>query len=309
MSTVERTLRIEAGHHGRIDRFVQSMTELTRSGVRALFAAGCVSLNGKRIAEDFTRVKEGDLIAVRSDPHRRYVEPAKPWHDSGFKIVHEDKDVIVVNKAAFVLTVPTGERSSDSLMDRVAKYLAKGGKDRQRAFAVHRLDRGVSGLLVIAKSEEMMRQLRDQFAERKPRRLYVGIVAGLLDKPQGTFESYLATAVNLDRYSTDDEGQGQHAITHYRVQKLLTKADATLVNVELETGRRNQIRVHFAEDGHPILGDPRYGKGESSHPMWNARRIALHAAMLGFDHPSTGEPMHFEAVLPFEMAKFVRFGA
>jgi 23S rRNA pseudouridine1911/1915/1917 synthase len=113
----------------------------------------------------------------------------------------------------------------------------------------------------------------------------------------------LETGKNLNEYSTRDETQGKLAVTHFRVQKTL--ADTTVVEVQLETGRRNQIRVQFADCGHPVLGDPRYGRGLAQHERWPEKRIALHALSLGFVHPATGKPLLFESELPSAMRRFI----
>jgi 23S rRNA pseudouridine1911/1915/1917 synthase len=134
----------------------------------------------------------------------------------------------------------------------------------------------------------------------------MAITAGVLDQDEGTFESLLATDRDLNRFSTEDAEIGQRAVTHFRVMKRLT--DATLVRVWLETGRRNQIRVHFAEAGHPVLGDPRYEPRRAAHPRWRSKRLALHARQLGFDHPVTGKHLRFVSPLPVEMERFLRQG-
>ncbi len=131
----------------------------------------------------------------------------------------------------------------------------------------------------------------------------MAIIAGHLTKATGEFRSYLATDKALNRYSTDDREIGQLAVTHYQVVERL--ADTTRVAVWLETGRRNQIRVHFAEAGHPVLGDPRYQAAAARHRDWPYERIALHAQTLGFEHPITGEQMLFDSRLPAEMVRFI----
>src|SRR6185503_15777677 len=130
------------------------------------------------------------------------------------------------------------------------------------------------GLLVFGKTSAMASALKNQFAARKPRREYMAVVAGELSPREGRFETYLATAGNLDRYSTRDRRKGELAVTHYEVEAQAN--GATIVRVRLETGRRNQIRVHFAEAGHPVLGDPRYRTDLAVHPRWSYRRLALH---------------------------------
>ena len=295
----------------RIDRLVQELVGLTRSQVIGLFDHGCVSRNGAVETQPGERLALSDLVEVRYDSHQRYHPKPKPRRNLGFEIVFEDKHLIVVDKPAELLTVPTRREETNTLRDLVASYLRHVSKARG-AFPVHRLDRGVSGLLVIGKSPEITSQLKDQFAASKPEREYIAIVAGRLEQSQGTFESLLATDKDLNRFSTDDESIGQLAITHYRVVAPLARAigvifdEATLVQVRLETGRRNQIRVHFAEAGHPVLGDPRYEPELATHARWPYRRLALHARLLGFDHPITGQPLRFECPLPAEMEKFLK---
>lgn len=290
----------------RLDLLVQRDVKRSRDEVTGLFDHECVSLNGAVCLKPFLRAKEGDRVEVNFDDARAYHAKAKPKKRSpaelGFDLVYEDDDVIVVNKPAGVLTVPSPYGESNTLIDRITTYLRSINR-RLEAFCAHRLDRGVSGLLVFGKSLEVSERLRDQFEERKPKREYVAIVAGGLNRYEGTFRSYLATDANLNRFSTTDPNEGQLAITHYRAIKGL--GDATVVQIWLETGRRNQIRVHFAEDGHPVIGDQRYQARLAEHPRWKLKRIALHARMLGFTHPVTGKAFEFESPLPKELRIFI----
>jgi 23S rRNA pseudouridine1911/1915/1917 synthase len=289
---------------GRIDRLVQELCGLSRSQIKGLFDHACVALNGALCTEPEERLKAGDRVELKYDPNQRYHPRNKPRKNLGFEIVFEDKHLIVVNKPAELLTVPTRRQETNTLQHKVEAYVKHVGGGRG-AFTVHRLDRGVSGLLVLGKSQQIVRQLKDQFAASKPEREYVALVAGYLKPKTGTFESLLATDKDLNRFSTEDEEIGQLAITHYRVVAHLGD-DVTLVQVRLETGRRNQIRVHFAESGHPVLGDERYRPDLSAHRRWPHKRLALHARLLGFDHPVTGQEMRFEAALPRELDVFLR---
>jgi 23S rRNA pseudouridine1911/1915/1917 synthase len=302
----------------RIDRQVQQLVAMSRAQITGLFDHGCVRLNGAICTQPGQRLAAGDRVEVRYDPSQRYHPKPKPRRNLGFEIVFEDKHLIVVNKPADLLTVPTRRAETNTLQHKVAEYVRHVSKGRG-AFTVHRLDRGVSGLLVLGKSQKIVRQLKDQFAASKPEREYVAIVAGQMPQPSGTFESLLATDKDLNRFSTEDEEIGQLAITHYRVIARLGEErqggperhggrslqGTTLVQVRLETGRRNQIRVHFAEAGHPVLGDPRYRPELAAHPRWPHKRLALHARLLAFEHPVTGQALRFEAPLPAEMERFI----
>lgn len=294
----------DSPHAGqRIDHLVQELCGLTRSQIVGLFDHGCVRLNDAHCPEPGQRLAAGDRVELRYDPNQRYHPKPKPKKKLGFELVYEDQHLIVVGKPPELLTVPTTRRERNTLLARVESYVKHVGKARG-AFTVHRLDRGVSGLLVFGKSQDVMRQLKDQFELNKPEREYVAIVAGQMEQPKGTFESLLATDKDLNRFSTLDEKIGQRAVTHYRVVAQLN--GATLVQVRLETGRRNQIRVQFADAGHPVLGDSRYKPELAAHPRWPHERLALHARLLGFEHPVTGVPLRFELPLPPELDRFLR---
>lgn len=303
MPTTTKTTRVTDEAAKNVGRVVVALTGISNKKVQGLFDHGCVKLNAQPCAHAAEHVKPGDEVEVSYDPTRGYPIKRRAWEDTAFTIAFEDQHLIVVNKAANVLTVET-ERGGDrnTLVSRVSHYL-KHTSRRREALVVHRLDRGVSGLLVFAKSRRVQEALQEQFKERKPERLYVAIVAGHLNRSSGTFRSHLATGKSLNQYSTRDESEGELAITHFKVQQKL--ADTTVVEVRLETGRRNQIRVHFADAGHPLLGDPRYGRSKSKHPRWPDHRIALHAQTLGFVHPATGKPVRFESPLPKSMQKFI----
>lgn len=299
---VRKSARVREENAGRVDRVVQSLTELSRGDVRGLFDHHCVRVNGKPEASAGRVVKAGDRVEVDYDKDRRYKELPPP-RTRMFRIAYEDDALIVVEKAPNVLSVPTGKHEGDTLVHEVARYLSKGPTIRRRAHIVHRLDRGTSGLLVFGKSAAVAHRLKAQFAQRKPEREYIAIVAGVVEADEGTFRSRLATSKYLDQYSTDNEDEGKPAVTHFKVEKRF--ADATRVRVTLETGRRNQIRVHFAEAGHPVLGDDRYRTDLAKHRDWPYKRLALHATVLGFKHPVTQQPMTFKAPPP---AAFQRFG-
>ncbi|MEX2176302.1 MAG: RluA family pseudouridine synthase [Pirellulaceae bacterium] len=287
----------------RIDHLVQHLVGLSRSQIAGLFDHGCIQLNGALCGAPARRLATDDRVEVRYDPNQRYHPRPKARRNLGFEIVFEDKHLIVVNKPAELLSVPTIRKETNTLQHKVAEYVKHVSKGRG-ALTVHRLDRGVSGLLVLGKTQEIVRQIKDQFAASKPEREYIALVAGRVENPHGTFESLLATDRDLNRFSTDDEQIGQLAITHYRVIDRLD--DTTLVQVRLETGRRNQIRVHFAEAGHPVLGDQRYEPEQAAHPRWQHTRLALHARLLGFEHPISGQPLRFETEMPAEFTRFLR---
>jgi 23S rRNA pseudouridine1911/1915/1917 synthase len=290
---------------GRVDKVVQALTQLSRAQIRGIIDHGCVTINGAVCESDFEPVVAGDEIVVTYNPHQKYSEKPRGKDAAPFKLLHEDDDILVVEKPAHMLTVPTPKREKDTLVHHLQNYVSLGRKKLGRVEIVHRLDRGVSGVLVFAKSAHMAEALRTQFAEHKPSREYIAIVAGKMEKENGTFDKNLITDdETIHRSVAEKPGQGERAVTHYEVIQRLS--GATVVKVRLETGRRNQIRVHFADAGHPVLGDPRYGGERAQHRRWLARRMALHAATLVIIHPKTGKKMRFEAPLPKEMHNFIR---
>ena len=292
--------------NGRIDRCVQELAGGSRSHVTGLFDYDCVSLNGQVETNPGRSLSIGDQVRVRYEENRRYSPRRRPQQQQhrGFSIVFEDRHVVVVEKSADLLTVPTDGREPHTLLYRVNEHVKHEGRGRG-AFVVHRLDRGVSGLLMFGKTKEDARLMQNQFRQRKPERQYDALVAGNVSQDSGEFRSFLATGKNLTRYSTDDEDDGQLAVTHYQVAERLP--DTTHVTVQLETGRRNQIRVHFAEAQHPVLGDNRYRTDLWENIPWAHKRFALHASTLGFAHPITGEPMRFSSPLPAEITNFMKF--
>ncbi|QDS92593.1 Ribosomal large subunit pseudouridine synthase D [Roseimaritima multifibrata] len=296
------SLTVEPEQAGRVDLIVRQMTNTSRSQVRGMVDHGCVSVN-KVLCKSLGRtVSVGDVVEVKYDPAQRYHEKKKRWDDRAFTMVFEDDHLIVVDKTAGVLTVPTPKAESNTLVDRVSSYISFS-RSKREACVIHRLDRDVSGLLVFGKHQGVADRLIEQFKQRKPERLYAALVAGVVKADEGTMEAHLATGKNLDRFIAAESKDTERAITHFKVLKRMS--DTTLVEARLETGKRNQIRVQFAHAGHPVLGDPRYRTEQAAHPGWARKRIALHAKTLGFFHPLTGEEVRFEAPIPSTMKKFM----
>jgi 23S rRNA pseudouridine1911/1915/1917 synthase len=286
----------------RLSSLVQQLLRVGPAQAASAIHLGAVRVNQRLVKRPHAVLEVGDRLEVDVAPASPSSPPLEDLARSALKIVYQDMHIAVVIKPPGLLTVPTPHREPQTAISQLTQKLRLRDEDAE-AFCVHRLDRGVSGLLVFAKSLAIAQSLRDQFAERKPQRSYVAFVAGRVEQPQGTIRSYLTTDKNLNRYSTMDQSAGQLAITHYRVVERWP--DVTLVTVRLETGRRNQIRVHFAEMGHPVLGDRRYRAAEAAHRAWPYRRLALHAEWLGFSHPVTGRELEFHAPLPaeFQMLK------
>ncbi len=288
---------------GRVDLVVRDLTGLSRSKLRGLFDHNCITVNDVTCDDVAVRVAAGDVVGVKFDPHQGYKEKPKIWEDNAFKIVFEDEDLIVVSKEAGVLVTPSSPDDQNTLVERVSNYLSRKRKNAA-AGLVHRMERGASGLMVLAKTPDASQGLTRQFRDQQPSRSCIAVVMGTLDAAEGGFESWLGTRDNLDSFSMQEgeSGGGKHAITRYKLLK--QQEETAVVEVQLETARRHQLRVHFAEAGHPVLGDKRYGKKKAVHDRWNKKRLAMHCHHLAFKHPVTDRPVQFQTPIPFAIRRF-----
>ncbi len=299
---------VEAADVGRVDALVAKLIDFSRSRVRGLIDHDGVTINSESCDDAGAKVLAGDTVEITYDPVRRYKEKPAGRAPKGFAVVYVDEHLVIVDKKSGLLTVPTVRQETNTLVDLVSTHLAKGQSRHKKVIVIHRLDRDTSGLLVFGRNMEVAGKIIGQFAAKKPEREYIAIVAGRLEKDQGTIQSYLATDEDLNQHSVDENSRevegAKLAITHFKVRERYK--NATLIVVNLETGRRNQIRVHFAEQNHPILGDARYEVEQASHKSWPYKRLALHARVLGFKHPVTGKDLRFESSLPQEFEEFAR---
>ena len=208
----------------------------------------------------------------------------------GIIMLYEDKDILVVDKPEGLLTVATVHERSRTAHSLLTEYIRRGtGRSRKQVFVVHRLDRDTSGVLIFAKSEEAMERLKDRWKETEKK--YLAIVHGTPEERSGTITSYLAEDADYTVYETQDSSRGKLAQTVYSV--IGERKRMSLLEVTLLTGRKNQIRVHLAGIGHPIVGDEKYGQGDDRMP-----RMALHALSISFKHPFTGKQLAFESEVP-----------
>jgi tRNA pseudouridine32 synthase/23S rRNA pseudouridine746 synthase/23S rRNA pseudouridine1911/1915/1917 synthase len=215
----------------------------------------------------------------------------------GVVILHEDRDILVVDKPAGLLTMGTDSDKTRTAYFVLTDYIRKGySKSRNRIFIVHRLDRETSGVLVFAKNIEAKLRLQNQWRETEKK--YLAVVHGRCERKSDTITTYLAENKAHVVYSTSDTRKGKLAHTAYRVLKQ-TK-DFALLEVDLLTGRRHQIRVHLAGIGHAVVGDRKYGKGDRGHA-----RLALHARSISFKHPFSGTQLTFETKVPLYFNQLV----
>ena len=290
----------------RVDRSVALLADLSRSTVERLVAAGKVSVDGVPVLARSRVLRTGELLEVDlEDPRRSQIPEAD--ESVSFSVVHEDDDVVVVDQPAGLVGHPgAGHRSGTLVNGLLARYpeladlLDTTAVEPDRPGIVHRLDRGTSGLLVVARTpvayDSLVAQLTARTVSRRYRALLVGTLAsdeGVVDAPIGRSES-APTRMAVSR-------KGKPAVTRYRVVARSEEPVATtLVEATLETGRTHQIRVHLAAIGHPVAGDTVYGRGRVDGPSGLARPF-LHARLLGFDHPVTGDRVEWTSPLPADL--------
>jgi 23S rRNA pseudouridine1911/1915/1917 synthase len=261
-----------------------------KNTVRQWLKHGAVCVNGKAITRHDHPLKPGDEVSIRTVGEVKSKRALPP----GLVVLHEDDDLMVIEKPAGLLSMASPGERDKTAQSFLTHYLRAGNRrSRDRVWVVHRLDRATSGLLVFAKSERVMYLLKDNWPDTVKR--YLAVVEGCPPSDEGVFESHLDESHPAKVRSTHPSEKTRHAVTHFRV--LERTAERTLVELSLQTGRRNQIRVHLADAGCPVVGDATYGA--KTDP---AGRLALHAAYFEFTHPTTGERLKFESPLPKKLA-------
>ncbi len=217
------------------------------------------------------------------------------------QLLFEDDQLLVVNKERGILSVATHPGATQQTVFSILKAYERRKNPRNGVYVVHRLDRETSGVLVWAKNQKMQQYMRAYWRELVTKRTYIAVVEGILDKKEGQIRTWLTEdRQNYVTYSSPVDDGGALAITNYKV--IRENSTYSLVELNLETGRTNQIRVHMASIGHPIVGDRKYGNGNSLSPV---DRLCLHAKVLEFIHPATEQIVHFESPLPKEFRKLL----
>jgi 23S rRNA pseudouridine1911/1915/1917 synthase len=276
----------------------------SHSEAQGLIDAGAVrDGRGKVVGpgEYARRVAAGEKYEVRIDPARRYRPQSPPRPGLGYRVIHQERELFVVEKQPRLLSVPTPLRQEeDSLVERLLEAERARGVRRPALYALHRLDWDTSGLLLFARSRRAFEALEAQFVTRTIERIYTAVATGRVEPDEGRFQSRLVEdRRSLKVHSTRRPGEGKEAITEYKVTERLPRA--TVLSISLRTGRRNQIRVHLAEAGHPLIGDRSYGK-----PSPIIGRTALHARILRFLHPITGRRVEFESAPPRDIRHLIK---
>lgn len=290
----------EAGN--RIDKvIVESMEEsVSRSRLQDWIRAGRVRVNGRTVKPNY-KVSEGDEIVV--EPPEPEVTELIP-EPIPLDIAYEDQDVIVVNKPRGMVVHPAAGHARGTLVNALMHHCQdlSGINGEIRPGIVHRIDKDTSGLIMAAKNDQAHVSLSAQLKEHSVTRRYFAVVHGVLEHDQGTVEAPIGRdPKNRKRFTVTDRG-GKHAVTHFAVAERFQ--DYTLLELMLETGRTHQIRVHMKFIGHPLVGDPLYGRAKGRTMRLPGQ--ALHAAVLGFTHPRTGKRLTFEAPIPDEMQELIQ---
>ena len=291
----------------RLDRALATLLPIySRERLKSLISAGQVGSGGLLVRDPATKVRPGTAYAIT-------VPPPAPAHnvaqDIPLTIVFEDAHLLVVDKPAGMVVHPAAGNFDGTMVNALLHHCAgrlSGIGGVARPGIVHRIDKDTSGLLVVAKTDRAHEGLAAQFADHSIDRRYAAFVAGLPIAGSGTVDAPLArSSVNRKKVAIVREGQGKRAVTHWILKEPLEKA--AFIECRLETGRTHQVRVHMASIGHPLLGDPVYGRARPEHKEVLKRlefeRQALHAARLGFIHPITGGALTFESPIPSDMQR------
>lgn len=293
----------------RLDQYLtQQNTKFSRTYWQKSIKEGCISLNGEVTTIPRTAITEADQVEIlRELPYRMLDESIKA-ENIPLDIVYEDDDIIVINKSEKMVVHPAIGNFSGTLVNALLHHTKTLSDNEHRPGIVHRLDKGTSGLMVVAKNDEAHFHLTKQFASRDIRREYIALIRGVPLKTKGTINApILKDPKHFDRMKVDQYSEkAKEAVTHYEVVDILGNTKSTLntrfclVRCRLETGRTHQIRVHMKHLGHPVIGDKVYG-----YPIQSLSRQFLHAEKLTLIHPKTHMEMCFEAALPKDLQEFI----
>ncbi len=270
----------------------ESMPQRKRVTVKDYLKHNQVAVNNVPLTQFNSELHPGDEVKVNLS--REF----QVFYHRRMKLVYEDDDIIVVNKGYGLLSMGT-DKVKDGTAYSIVRDYVKWQDPRNKIFIVHRLDRDTSGLMMFAKSIEAKEAMQHNWNNMVLNRKYLAVVEGKVKEPEGAIKSYLAENAQLEVYSIENPSDGQLAITRYK--SLKCKNGYTLLEVELDTGRKNQIRVHMKDLGHPIVGDRKYGAKTS--PI---HRLALHAQTLRFIHPITRKEMNFTTPIPTSFDTMVK---
>lgn len=275
----------------RIDTYLSEKTEYSRTTVQRLIDENKIIINGKKIKASY-KPQEGDKIEIQEEVPK---EIELKSQDIPLEVLYEDTDIIVVNKPKGMVVHPANGNPDGTLVNAImsiCKGSLSGIGGEIRPGIVHRLDKNTSGAIIIAKNDKAHIALSEQLKNHEIKKTYIALVRGLVKENNATIDMPIARS-KKDRKKMDVDKNGKQAITHFTVLKRFS--DCTLLQINIETGRTHQIRVHLSHIGYPIIGDDVYSNGKNK---WNIEGQCLHAKSLDFKHPITGKQMHIDAELP-----------
>jgi 23S rRNA pseudouridine1911/1915/1917 synthase len=263
---------------------IAQLPHKNRNNIKSLLSNKQVLIDGKVYTQFNHPLQPGQVVTVAAN---RAPEISQY---RGLTILYEDQFLIVINKQAGLLSMATNKERDRTAYGILSDYVKKENP-KNKMFIIHRLDRETSGVMMFARSEKVQKLMQESWNDTTKQRTYVALVEGTPEPPTGTISSYLRESKALIVYSSQNPETGQLSVTNYTVVK--ANEDFALLELELETGRKNQIRVHMQDIAHPIVGDSKYGA--TSNPIG---RLGLHAERLAFEHPITGEQLQFSAPIP-----------
>ena len=271
-----------------MDFLMKKLDGISRSKVKRMLANKVVSVDGERTTQFDFALQPGMVVEIGKPTAK------ERFHSPWLNIVYEDKYLLVIDKKEGLLTnSPTKEKdTAQSILNQYFIYT----NQRCRAHTIHRLDRDTSGLMLFAKSKDVALMFEEDWKNTVYDRRYVAVVSGCVEKKEGVVKSWLKDNKAFVTYSSPTDNGGKYAETYY--QTLMSHKGYSLVELRLETGRKNQIRVHMADIGHPVVGDTKYGNGDNS-----LGRLCLHAYKLCFHHPIKKTDLEFETPFPKVFAK------
>ncbi len=272
---------------------MKSMPQMKRTGIKGILRYDRVAVNNVPVRQFDHPLAPGDEVKVN------HTRPFKVFYHRRLKLVYEDDDIIVINKGYGLLSV-SSDRVREGTAYSILRDYVKWSNPANKIFIIHRLDRDTSGLMMFAKTIEAKEAMQHNWNNMVLNRRYLAVVEGQPDEPKGTVKSYLAETSQHEVFSTEDPDKGKLAVTRY--DTIASGRGYTLLGIELDTGRKNQIRVHMKDLGHPIAGDRRYGA--KSSPI---HRLALHAQTLRFIHPITRKEMNFTTPVPSKFIGMVKY--
>ncbi len=279
----------------RLDQYLADTLEISRSKIQKLIKDDRITVDGKNVNASYL-VKENEIIDVDDDlSFEIHINP----EDIDVDIVYEDDDLLIVNKESGMVVHPAPGNYSGTLVNALMGKFKLSNKDNIRPGIVHRIDKDTSGLLVVAKNDEIHDKLSEMIKNKEVERKYIALVDGVINHETGTVDAPIGRDINNRQKMMVTDLNSKDAVTHFRVLKRYK--DKTLIECKLETGRTHQIRVHMNYIGYPIVNDPVYGKSKKTTPFGQM----LHSKSIRFIHPRTGNEIYFESPLPKEFQEYL----